>query len=121
MAKKIFELRGVPVDEAEDVRQLLSEHQIEYYETAAGNWGVSMPAIWLRDEQQYVQAKELIDAYQAERSVRVRGEYEKQKQAGEHETLIDRFKRDPVSYILTVAFILFLLYIFIETFVSIGN
>jgi len=80
-----------------------------------------MPAIWLRDEQQYTQAKELIDAYQLERSVHARAEYERQKQAGKHETLIGRFKRDPVRYIITIAFILFLLYIFIGTFVSIGN
>ncbi len=121
MAKKIFGLRGVPDDEAEDIRQILSEHRIEYYETSAGNWGVSMPAIWLQDEQQYVQAKGLIDVYQAERSVRVRNEYERQKQTGEHETPLDRLKVNPVSYFLTVAFILFLLYIFIGTFVSIGD
>jgi len=121
MAKKIFGLRGVPDDEADDIRQILSENQIEFYETAAGNWGVSMPAIWLEDEQQYTQAKELIDVYQAERLVRTRDEYERQKQAGEVESPADRLKRDPVSYILTVVFILFLLYIFIGTFVSIGN
>jgi len=111
----------VPDDEADDIRQILSEHQIKYYETTAGNWGVSMPAIWLEDERQFVQAKELIDSYQAERSERAREVYETRKQAGEHETSQDRFKRDPVSYILTIAFILFLLYIFIGTFVSIGK
>ena len=121
MAKKIFGLRGVPEDEADDIRQLLSENRIDYYETTAGNWGVSMPAIWLEDEQQFPQAKKLIDAYEAERSVRVRDEYERQKKAGENETLQDRLKRDPVTYIITIAFILFLLYIFIGPFVSIGK
>lgn len=121
MAKKIFGLRGVPDDEAEDIRQLLTEHRIDYYETTAGNWGVSMPAIWLADEQQFTQAKKLIDAYQAERSVRIRDEYERQKKAGLIETLQDRIKRDPVNYIVTIAFIIFLLYIFIGPFVSIGK
>ena len=121
MAKKLFGLRGVPEDEADDVRQLLTEHRIEYYETTAGNWGVSMPAIWLADEDQFPQAKKLIDAYEAERSVRMRGEYEQQKKAGLNVSLLGRIKNDPVAYLVTIAFILFLLYIFIWPFVSIGK
>ena len=42
MPLQLFNLRGVPEDEAEDIRQLLDEHEIEFYETSAGNWGVSL-------------------------------------------------------------------------------
>ena len=48
MALLLFRLRNVPDDEADEVRHLLNENSIEFYETSAGNWGISMPAIWLR-------------------------------------------------------------------------
>ena len=62
MAKIIFRLNGVPDDEARDVRELLANHAIDFYETSAGNWGVSMPAIWLKDDGQFEQARALLDA-----------------------------------------------------------
>ncbi len=121
MAKKLFGLRGVPEDEAEDVRQLLSRHGIDYYETSAGNWGISMPAIWLDDEHQYDQARKLIDDYQEERSVRMRREYEQRKSTGQYETLADRIRQAPLTFVFYIAIIIFLLYLFIGPFVSIGQ
>jgi len=50
MAVQLFKLKGVPEDEAEDIRNLLTNHYIDHYETPAGNWGISMPAIWLNKE-----------------------------------------------------------------------
>ena len=76
MAAQLFKLRNVPEDEAQEIRDLLSQYQIDYYETPAGNWGISMPAIWLNDEQQLEQAKELIEKYQEERQIRARRDYE---------------------------------------------
>lgn len=53
MSKLLFKLRGVPDDEADEIRALLAEKQIEYYETSAGNWGISLPALWLQDDSRY--------------------------------------------------------------------
>ena len=41
-------MRHVPEDEAQEVRELLASNKIEFFETFAGNWGVSMPALWLK-------------------------------------------------------------------------
>ncbi len=110
MAVQIFRLRGVPEDEAEDVRLLLSEHHFEFYETPGGNWGISMPAIWLVDNDQQEAAKELIEKYQAERFRTARAEYEQSKFDGTQRTLLDAFKENPAQFVLYLAGILALIY-----------
>ncbi|MEE3087569.1 MAG: DUF6164 family protein, partial [Pseudomonadota bacterium] len=42
MAKLLFRMRDVPDDEAEEVRELLTQNKITFFETFAGNWGISM-------------------------------------------------------------------------------
>jgi nucleosome binding factor SPN SPT16 subunit len=64
MAKLIFKLKSVPYDEADDIKNLLAENEIAFYESPAGNWAISMHALWLNDEDQYTEAKKLIDEYQ---------------------------------------------------------
>ncbi len=68
MAILFFSLRGVPEDEAEDVRAILAEHKIAFYETSAGNWGVSMPAIWLYDEADREKILPAFNDYQEQRA-----------------------------------------------------
>ena len=82
MALLLFRLRNVPDDEADEVRHLLNENSIEFYETSAGNWGISMPAIWLRNDDDYDLAFSLLHQYQLSRSQRMRAEYEADKAAG---------------------------------------
>jgi len=113
MSKQIFRLRNVPDDEAEEIRRLLSEHDIEFYETPGGNWGISMPALWLNDDNEHKaeEAKALIDQYQKERVVRIRREYEELKQQGRHRRLRDVFRERPLElifYLLIAALILYL-------------
>ena len=67
MAVLIFRLNGVSDEEAQDVRDLLSDNALESYETSAGRWGLSVAGLWLVDENNTVRARELIDAYQLER------------------------------------------------------
>lgn len=117
MAKLLFRLRNVPEDEIEEVQTLLNEHQIDFYETSAGNWGISMPALWVRDETQYPQARALLDAYQADRSARVRAEYARLKQAGRHETILSRFRANPfvfIAYLFVVYALVYLPFKFIS-------
>jgi len=82
LATLLFRLRNVPEDEADDVRDLLTRHSIAFYETSAGNWGVSLPAIWLHLDEDYPQARQLLDNYQRERSARMREQYLADKAAG---------------------------------------
>ena len=117
MSRLLFKLRNVPEDEAEEVRELLSEHQIDFYETSAGNWGISMPALWVRKESQFQQARTLLDTYQAERSARVRAEYDRLKREGKHKTIIDSFRQNPfafVAYLFVVYALLYLPFKFIS-------
>ena len=67
MAKKVFSLRDVYADEADDVRALLQDNNIACYETSGGNWGVSVPAIWCFNDSDYQRARELIENYQQRR------------------------------------------------------
>lgn len=111
MAKLLFRLRNVPDDEAFEVRKLLVEHNISFYETTAGNWGISMPAIWLNDDTDYAQARYLLDTYQQERAVRMREDYESARARGEAETQLQVFIREPgktISLILVIVVFLFL-------------
>lgn len=75
MAKLLMHLRGVSDEEADEVRALLARHGIDIYETPPNRWGLTMGAIWLRDEGQLDTARALLDRYQVERQARVRAEH----------------------------------------------
>ncbi|WP_372013547.1 DUF6164 family protein [Pseudoxanthomonas sp. 10H] len=72
MAKLLFNLRNVPDDEADEVRQLLTAHGVDWYETRPGPWGISTGALWLEDASAYPEARRLLDAYQDTRRERAR-------------------------------------------------
>jgi len=121
MAKLIFKLKSVSYDEADDIKNLLIENKIEFYESPAGNWEISMHALWLNDEAQYAQAKQLIDEYQVRRSQRIRLETQQKIEQGEHETFIQRLLNKPVQFLITLAIIVFILYFSIMPFLEIGQ
>lgn len=120
MAILLFKLRFVPEDEAQDIRELLTTNEIDYYETGAGILGFAMPAIWLRDESQLKHARQLIDEYQEQRATQVRNEYNNQKLAGTDKTIFDLFKQDPARYIGYLLAILFIIYFTVILFFNLG-
>lgn len=65
MAKRIFQIGGVPDREVEDIRHLLREKKIAFYETPKGNFGLSMAAIWVANDRDAIRANEIICEYQA--------------------------------------------------------
>lgn len=103
MPELLFKLRNVPDDEAEEVRSLLTQHNIDFYETSAGNWGVSMPALWLKTNQQLQDAKQLLQDYQTARVQRVQAEYQQRKATGQQRTIWDEFKQNPLRSIIYTA------------------
>lgn len=112
MAKLLMNLRGVPEDEAEEVRDLLSRYHLEFYETPPNRWGITSGGIWLKDGDSFPQAKRLLDEYQNERSEQVRAEYEAMRQRGDIDTFLQRAAREPLKFILyalAVAIILLLM------------
>lgn len=121
MAILLFRLRHVPEDEAEEVRQLLTDEGIAFYETLAGNWRISMPAIWLSDDSQLDQARELLDRYQEARLAKARMEYEARIRDGSHETLWKKFLREPVKVSFYLGAALLVLYLSVQVFLSLGS
>lgn len=118
MRTHLLNLRGVPDDELEEIRELLTARQIDYYETPAGNWGISSPSLWLNDDTQAEQARELLAAYQQQRTQDAREAYQRLQQEGKAERFIDRCLVDPWRVIVMVALIALVLYVSISPFLS---
>ncbi|MGX5173092.1 DUF6164 family protein [Aliikangiella sp. IMCC44653] len=110
MAKLLFKLNGVPADEADQVRLLLDEAEIDYYETTAGTWGLSFAAIWLNQESDFEQASQLVNDYQTKRATEARAVYQSLKADNRHLTIWGAFKQRPIVSTLSVAFILLIAY-----------
>ena len=111
MAVQLFRLRNVPDDEAEEIRLLLKEQDINFYETTAGSWGISMPAIWLKDEAQLTRAKACIADYQQQRAANAQALYAKLKAEGKHRNTWDLIRENPAKFFLFLLAALLVLYV----------
>lgn len=120
MAKLLFSLRGIPEDEAQEVHELLTKHEIDYYETPAGNWGISMPAIWLQNEGDFTQARALLDEYQQQRAAKQRAIYQQLKQEGKAPSFWGNIKHYPMQVIVACAAITLIIYISIKLLFDLG-
>ena len=94
-------MRHVPEDEARDVRDLLQKNNIEFFETFSGNWSISIPAIWVSRDDQYTEARKIIDLYQAERANKAK------KKLLDQEKIVTtsiptRFKKNPAFIIVAI-------------------
>jgi hypothetical protein len=118
MSKLLFRMRDVPHDEAQEVRELLENSGIEYFETFAGNWGVSLPALWLTREDQFEKARQILDDYQNTRSLRIRQEYEMQRERGEVRTMWQNFIENPFKFVLYLSLSGLVLFFSLQFFLS---
>ena len=116
MAVLLFKLRNVPDDEVADVRLLLQDNDIPFYETTAGSWGVSMPGIWLHDNSRHAEARQLLDAYQQKRQHEAREAYRQARERGEQRTVLTLIAESPLKVALLLAALLFVLYLSIMPF-----
>lgn len=121
MSVLLFRLNNVPDDEAQNVRELLSKNDIDYYETSAGNWGLSTAAIWLKDAAHLKRARSLIEEYQKQRTAEMRDEYARLKKEGKAETVLDRIKEHPIRFLLFIAIIVLILYGSTKPFLDFGR
>ncbi len=110
MPHLLFKLSGVPEDELIEVRRLLDENYIEYYETDAGRFGISLAAIWLRDDGEIERAQALLGQYQEQRYRQARADYEQQEREGTAETVWQRAWRQPLRTLIYVGVIFTILY-----------
>ena len=91
----LFRLANVPEDEACDVRQLLDDNHIDYYETDAGRWRLGVDALWLKDKSQLQQARDLISQYQQQR-------YQQAQQQAVQQSWWQVLKAHPLQLLMTV-------------------
>ena len=94
MSKLLLNLRYVLDDEIEDVRAMLGENRIGFYETQPSRWGISHGGIWIRDDD-LPRAKQLMAGYQAERQARVRAENAAARRDGTAEPFMDVLRAQP--------------------------
>jgi len=100
MSKLLLNLRGVPDDEADDVRRFLDSGGIGYYETQPTLWGTS-GGIWI-DDGDVAEAKRLMAEYQHVRRARARAERAEAERNGTAETFVDVLRTQPLQVALTV-------------------
>ncbi|UZJ45973.1 DUF6164 family protein [Marinimicrobium sp. C6131] len=118
MGQLLFKLNQVPEDEAQEVRQLLADHDFATYETHAGFWGLGVSAIWLKDRDQLPEAKALMADYQARRLEHQRTLREEREAAGEQPTLWQRAAAAPLRFAALVIAIGVILTLSILPFVA---
>ncbi len=107
MARLLFKLAQVPDDEAQEIRALLDEHQIRYYETDAGFFRVGLDAIWLSDNAQEEQARELIREYQVTRALQQQQNYAQLVEAGQVPSVWQHFCANPIRFVAALVAIVF--------------
>lgn len=118
MAKLIFKLRDVPLDEAQDIRELLMQNDISFYETSQGNWGIGMAGIWLNDDSCYQTALALLDSYQQERSQRFHDEYAELEHSGHAPSLLSNMRESPLRFVVYIFSVIVILYISVMPFLN---
>jgi hypothetical protein len=109
MSKLLLNLRLVPDDEADGVRDFLEAAGIEYYETAPSRWGISYGGIWVARDDDVVEARRLMAEFQARRRESARAAREQERREGREESFADIVRREPLRVALSLAAILFLL------------
>lgn len=63
--RKIFDLEGVPESEAADIRRILLEQKVSFFEVPSGQW-LRGGGLWVRSEKNFIKARRCINAYQAD-------------------------------------------------------
>ncbi len=76
MAKKVYDTNWASAEEISDILALLQRHAISHYETPKGVFGLSVGAIWVKQDSDYERARQIIEEYDKARAQRVRQQYE---------------------------------------------
>ena len=119
MSVLIFRLNGASEQEADEVRELLEQHDLVFYETSAGRWGISVAGLWLSDESQKLRARELIEQYQEGREQRF--ERWRSQQPGFLMGLWYSFSARPIAFVLTVLLLVAIVFISLSPFLDMAG
>lgn len=114
----LFRLDGVDQDEVNEVRALLDQHGIVYYETPGGKWGISVAGLWVADSDHWQEGRDLLERYAKERAQRSRSEWVRQQRMGLAETFIQRSLRRPLALLGSLGFAGLILYLSLAPFLA---
>lgn len=78
MSKRLFSYPADAENEAEGVRKLLKQHDIDFYESPGSRWGFSHASIWIKNSEDFTDAKSLFDNYQQEYAQQARLKYQQE-------------------------------------------
>lgn len=98
----VFSLRHVPDDEADEIRALLREHAIDFYETPASKWGLGAGALWTRDAEAATRVKPLLAAYQERRAEQARARHAASLRDGTARTFLDVVREEPLRVLFVL-------------------
>lgn len=121
MANLLLNLYQVPDDEADDVRALLNEHAIVFYETRPNRWGISHGGIWITEDAQFAQAQLLMAQYQDQRRQQARDAYAEAKRDGTAPTFASLLRDQPMRVLLVLIGIVFALALVALPIVFLGS
>jgi hypothetical protein len=102
MTKLLFNLHNVPDDEINDVRELFDTDDFETYETDKGRWGIGLSAIWLRNDDQFENAKALLNEYQQRRYEDAQIERSEIEKLSFTQGLLVKLKQDPEQFFMSL-------------------
>ena len=105
----LFKLQNVPDDEAADIRDLLADNDIYFYETHAGFWRLGVDGLWLPDNTHLARARELIKSYQEDRTANQKKAYAELVEQGQAPTLWQNFLLSPLRFVLLILAVFFIL------------
>ena len=114
----LVNLRGVPADEAWDIRELLDSQDIEYYETDAGNWGIAQPGLWLCDPAQLPAAQVLLAEYWENRRWQMRELQAQESRDGKQTRALQTFLRAPMRFVAAIGVIALVVYFSVKPFLA---
>jgi hypothetical protein len=117
MAILLFKLSNVPDDEASDVRELLEQHEIYFYETYAGRWRLGVDAIWLTDATHEERARELLRTYQLERTANQQKNYAELVEQGKAPSFWQGLCASPVRFAGLIVAVIFVLSLTLMPFI----
>jgi hypothetical protein len=121
MAKLLFDLRNVPDDEADEVRELLDAGQIAFYETKPAAWGLFAGGIWVVDETAMETARAMLADYQLQRQQKARDDYRLARRQGTVETFWTALRREPGKVAVLIFAVGFILALTVLPFILLGS
>lgn len=119
--KLLLNLRDVPEDEAEEVLDLMEKHHFSVYRTPRGVFGITPGGIWLRETEEFPEAKRLMDDYQHERARKARDAHAQALAEGRADTWWQLVRRHPVKTLVHLGLAIFILMVFFAPMIQLGR